>query len=94
MPELDHINIEHRLEEIPGWEYRDDKLVREFRFKNFVEAFDWMKRVADKAEEMNHHPDWSNVYNRVRVELTTHDAGSVTDKDFALAKIMNVLRGA
>jgi 4a-hydroxytetrahydrobiopterin dehydratase len=91
MSELDPINIEHRLKELPGWEYRDGKLTREFRFKNFVEAFAWMKRVADEAEAMNHHPDWTNVYNRVRVELTTHDAGRVTERDFALAAAMNAL---
>ncbi len=93
MSELDSLNIEHRLAEIPGWSYQDGKLVREFRFKNFVEAFDWMKRVADEAERMNHHPDWTNVYNRVRVELTTHDAGQVTERDFQLAKAMNQLLG-
>lgn len=91
MSELDTLNVEHRLQEIPGWEYRGGKLYREFRFQDFAHAFDWMKRVAEEAERLNHHPEWTNVYDRVRVELVTHDASSVTDRDFALAKAMNRL---
>jgi 4a-hydroxytetrahydrobiopterin dehydratase len=61
-------------------------LEKEFRFSSFVEAFAFMTGVALEAERRNHHPDWSNVYNRVRVRLSTHDAGGVTDFDFALAE--------
>ena len=77
--------ISRRLEERPGWELVDGKLHRELRFDDFVSAFGFMASVAIVAEKMDHHPEWSNVYNRVTVDLTTHDAGGITDKDFALA---------
>ena len=68
------------------WKEEDNKLKRTFEFKNFVEAFGFMSSVALIAEKMDHHPNWSNVYNKVEIELTTHDAGNtVTDKDRALA---------
>lgn len=68
------------------WAEKDNKLVREFKFKDFVEAFGFMAKVAIEAEKMNHHPNWSNVYNTVIIELTTHDAGNtVTEKDRKLA---------
>lgn len=71
---------------IPMWRETDNKLVREFRFKDFQEAFTFMTRAAFIAEKMNHHPAWFNVYNYVRVELSTHDAGDViTEKDRKLA---------
>ncbi len=75
-----------------GWQEIDDKLRREFTFKDFSEAFAFMTRVALLAEKRNHHPDWSNVWNRVVIELTSHDAGStVTDNDRDLAKAVNRL---
>jgi 4a-hydroxytetrahydrobiopterin dehydratase len=68
------------------WREIDNKLVREFRFKDFQEAFTFMTRVAFISEKMNHHPAWFNVYNYVRLELSTHDAGDViTEKDRRLA---------
>ncbi len=68
------------------WEEKDNTLVRTFRFADFTEAFGFMTKVAIEAEKMNHHPNWSNVYNQVTIELTTHDAGNVvTDNDRALA---------
>ncbi|MFT6827333.1 MAG: 4a-hydroxytetrahydrobiopterin dehydratase [Roseivirga sp.] len=68
------------------WEEKDNKLVREFKFKDFVEAFGFMTKVAIEAEKMSHHPNWSNVYNTVIIELTTHDSGNtVTEKDRKLA---------
>ncbi|PIQ49578.1 MAG: 4a-hydroxytetrahydrobiopterin dehydratase [Cytophagales bacterium CG12_big_fil_rev_8_21_14_0_65_40_12] len=75
------------------WEENDNKLVRQFKFKDFVEAFGFMTKVAIEAEKMNHHPNWSNVYNTVNIELTTHDAGNtVTEKDRKLAaKIDNLI---
>ena len=83
--------IQRRLAEIRGWQLQDGNLVRELRFATFVEAFGFMTSVALVAERMNHHPDWSNVYNTVRIRLTTHDAGGITDKDFALASAINDL---
>ncbi len=91
MAKLDAAEIGERLAELDGWELRDGKLYREFHFSNFVKAFGWMTSVALKAEAMNHHPDWKNVYNRVEVELITHDADGVTDRDFKLARAMNNL---
>lgn len=69
------------------WKEEDNKLTRSFQFKDFRAAMAFMNRVADVAEELNHHPWWSNVYNKVEIELTTHDAGNtVTDKDKQLAR--------
>jgi len=69
-----------------GWKEADNKLYRKFEFKDFSEAFAFMIRVAMEAEKMNHHPNWSNVYNTVEISLNTHDAGDVvTDKDHKLA---------
>ena len=75
------------------WEEKENKLVREFKFKDFVEAFGFMAKVALEAEKMSHHPNWSNVYNTVTIELTTHDAGNtITEKDLKLAaKIDNLI---
>jgi 4a-hydroxytetrahydrobiopterin dehydratase len=74
------------------WTEKDDKLTREFQFKDFKEAFGFMTKVALVAEKMNHHPNWSNVWNKVTIELTTHDAGNkVTEKDHKLAKEIDKL---
>ena len=74
------------MSEKNNWKEENNKLSREFEFKDFVEAWGFMSRVAIVAEKMNHHPNWSNVYNKVSVELTTHDAGNkVTEKDRKLA---------
>jgi 4a-hydroxytetrahydrobiopterin dehydratase len=68
------------------WKEQNNQLVREFEFKNFVEAFSFMTKVALLAEKHNHHPEWSNVYNKVEIRLSSHDAGNViTDKDRKLA---------
>lgn len=74
---------------LPGWEYRTDYISREFKFNNFIEAFGFMTAVASESEKMDHHPDWTNVYNRVTVNLNTHSAGGVTEKDIELAKVMD-----
>ena len=74
------------------WSEKDNQLVKEFSFKNFTEAFGFMTRVAIEAEKMNHHPEWSNVYNKVTIRLSTHDAGDiVTEKDHKLAEIIDSL---
>jgi 4a-hydroxytetrahydrobiopterin dehydratase len=74
------------------WREIDNKLVREFRFKNFQEAFTFMTRVALIAEKMDHHPTWYNVYNYVRIELSTHDQSDmVTDKDRKLAHAIDAI---
>ncbi|HEY9643662.1 MAG TPA: 4a-hydroxytetrahydrobiopterin dehydratase [Coleofasciculaceae cyanobacterium] len=79
------------LGELTGWSLQDDKLHRQFQFKSFVEAFGFMSSVALVAESMGHHPEWFNVYNRITVDLTTHDAGGITQNDVTLAKRMNEL---
>ncbi len=70
---------------LAGWQIDAGKLHRDFEFANFVEAFGFMTQVALVAEKMDHHPEWSNVYNRVSVDLTTHDVDGITELDFALA---------
>lgn len=77
------------LAELPGWSVEQGKLHREFRFADFQEAFAFMTRAALLAERMNHHPEWFNVWNRVVVDLTTHDARGVTRSDVELAAQMN-----
>ena len=85
-------DINKQLAQLDGWSLHDDKLQRQLVFRNFVEAFGFMSQVALLAEAMDHHPEWSNVYNRVKIELTTHDAGGITERDFMLAgRINNVL---
>ncbi len=71
------------------WSIVDDKLHREYVFKNFVEAFGFMTQVALIAESANHHPEWFNVYKKIIVDLTTHEAGGITNQDFRLAKNMD-----
>ncbi|MBN8576784.1 MAG: 4a-hydroxytetrahydrobiopterin dehydratase [Cyclobacteriaceae bacterium] len=74
------------------WIEQDNRLKRTFTFKNFTEAFAFMTKVALVAEKMDHHPNWTNVYNQVTIELSTHDAGNiVTAKDYALAKAIDQL---
>jgi len=76
-----------------SWKVENNKLVKEFRFKNFEEAFSFMQKVAAIAEKLNHHPNWYNSYNYVRIELSTHDKqNTITEKDYNLAKeIDNIL---
>lgn len=73
------------LKSLPGWSIVREKLHKEFTFKDFVQAFGFMARVALVAEKMNHHPDWSNVYNRVVIDLTTHDLGGISSFDVEFA---------
>ena len=81
--------VQSRLSALDGWALEGGKLRREFKFANFVEAFGFMTQIALHAEKMDHHPEWFNVYNRVEIDLTTHDAGGVTELDFELATRMN-----
>jgi len=81
--------IEANLASIPSWRHTDGKLEREFRFADFSAAFAFMTRVAEVANRVNHHPDWRNVWNRVEIALSTHDAGGITERDFALARAID-----
>jgi 4a-hydroxytetrahydrobiopterin dehydratase len=83
--------VTRRLQDLAGWSLADGKLFREFRFPDFVAAFSFMTRCALAAEKLDHHPDWSNVYDKVRVRLWTHDAGGLTERDFELAARMDAL---
>jgi 4a-hydroxytetrahydrobiopterin dehydratase len=86
--------IARRLEQLPGWTVKDGKLHREFTFPDFVRAFAFMTGAAIRAEAMGHHPEWFNVYNRVVVDLTTHDARGITGLDVELAEHMRALAAA
>ena len=78
---------------LPAWPLVEgrDAIARSFQFRDFSEAWGFMNRVALLAESQGHHPDWSNVWNRVRIELSTHDAGGLTDNDVRLAKAIDAL---
>jgi 4a-hydroxytetrahydrobiopterin dehydratase len=91
---LSDAEIAAALEGLDGWSRDGDKLLREFRFADFVAAFGFMAGAALVAERMNHHPEWFNVYGTVRVHLATHDAGGITSKDLELARAMNALAAA
>lgn len=82
---LSDAQVQDRLGTVPGWSVTDGKLRREFKFARFIEAFGFMSSLALVAEKLDHHPEWSNVYNRVVIELQTHDANGITELDFELA---------
>jgi 4a-hydroxytetrahydrobiopterin dehydratase len=93
IPQLTDMERDEALAGLPEWSLRDDNLaiVRQFRFRDFSEAFAFMTRVALIAEKADHHPEWSNVYNRVEITLTTHDAGGLSRRDVAMAKAIDGL---
>ena len=74
---------------LPDWSFDGDSIKRDFKFNTFVEAFSFMTAIALAAEKIDHHPDWSNVYNKVSIHLNTHDAGGITKLDFDLAETIN-----
>lgn len=90
-PVLTPNQLDTSLSQLTGWSVKDGKLHRQFQFGSFVEAFGFMTSVALVAEAMGHHPEWFNVYNRVTIDLTTHDSGGITAKDVELAKRANEL---
>ena len=81
--------LDELVKSLSGWELKDGKLQKSFKFSNFIEAFGFMTRIALEAEKINHHPEWSNVFNTVIVKLSTHDAGGITDYDIKLASIID-----
>jgi 4a-hydroxytetrahydrobiopterin dehydratase len=93
--QLDEDERAAALDELGEWDYDEtrDALTRTFVFADFVEAFGFMTRVAILAEKADHHPEWSNIYNRVDVLLTTHDAGGLSARDVALATAIEALLG-
>ena len=90
---MDVLDAREVADALPGWTGHQDMITKVFRFEDFAEAFGWMTRIAIIADRMDHHPEWFNVYNRVDVTLTTHDAGGVTEKDRTLAEAMEKAAG-
>lgn len=88
---LSSAQVEDKLASLKGWSLEDGKLKRDFKFPDFVRAFGFMTSAAIEAEKLNHHPEWSNVYNKVTVHLVTHEAKGITELDFKLAKKMDAL---
>lgn len=89
MNKLTDPEIEAAVADLPGWTRDGDALVSDWRFANFDVAFGFMTRIAVECERLDHHPEWSNVYNRVTIRLTTHDKGGITTLDTALAQFVS-----
>jgi 4a-hydroxytetrahydrobiopterin dehydratase len=90
---LDESQLQSALTALPSWTLAQGKLHREYKFPDFVHAFGFMATSAIAIEKMNHHPEWFNVWNKVVVDLTTHDAGGVSGKDVELAKLLDGFAG-
>ncbi|WP_138433930.1 4a-hydroxytetrahydrobiopterin dehydratase [Winogradskyella algicola] len=88
---LDKATIEKKLLRFPEWEYYDNAIHVELEFDNFKDCFSAMSRIAFECEALNHHPNWSNVYNVLNISLSTHDADGVTQKDFDLAEAIEAI---
>lgn len=88
MKKLSIKEIKKELELLEGWSHQEENISKTFIFKDFIEAFGFMGKVAIISEKLNHHPDWSGVYNRVVIKLSTHEAGSVTSNDIKFAKLI------
>ena len=91
MPKLTDTQISEGLVRLPGWKVQNAKLHREYKFSDFAHAFGFMATAAPLIEKNDHHPEWANVYNRVTVDLSTHDAGGITQKDLDLAALLEGL---
>lgn len=92
MMRLSDEQIKTELAGLSGWSVINGKLHKDFVFDDFVETFGFMTRAAIHIEKMNHHPEWFNVYNKISVDLTTHDAGGITQNDIILARTLNSLK--
>ena len=88
---LSEKEIKEQVAILDGWKVVSGKINKTFEFEDFVQAFSFMTRVAMEAEKMNHHPEWFNVYNRVRIDLVTHDVGGISNYDIKLAKTIDRL---
>jgi len=86
---LSENEIDQKIRQMNGWDLEEGKLTKSFKFSNFVEAFGFMTKIALEAEKINHHPEWSNVYNTVTIKLSTHDVSGITDYDIKLAEIID-----
>ncbi len=88
---LTYLEINNELKTLSSWECIENAIEKKFRFKNFLEAMVFINKVAVLAEDMNHHPDWNNVYNKVTIRLFTHDLGGITYKDIELARAIDAI---
>ena len=93
MEKLSELAILENLAKLNGWELVDDGIEKSFSFQNFKEAFAAMTHIAMECEVQNHHPEWNNVYNRLHIRFSTHDAGGLTEADFNLAHIVDEITG-
>jgi 4a-hydroxytetrahydrobiopterin dehydratase len=91
VPKLNEQELQHALDSLPRWSVQNGKLHREYKFPDFIHAFGFMATAALAIEKMNHHPEWFNVWNRVEVDLVTHDAGGITARDAELARVLDAI---
>lgn len=91
MEKISDQKVGEELTKLLGWSIKNGKLHKDFMFEDFIETFGFMTRAAIHIEKMNHHPEWFNVYNKLSVDLITHDSGGITQNDLALARILNSL---
>lgn len=91
MERLSEIEINNKIRNLSDWEFIDNALYTEFEFDNFKDCMSAMNRIAFECEALNHHPEWTNVYNVLEIKLTTHDSGGVTELDFKLAQIIDTI---
>ena len=89
MMKLSELEITEELKKLEGWEVKDNKLHKEIQFESFNQAFGFMTRAAMEIEKMNHHPEWFNVYNKLVIDLMTHDVGGISQNDINLAKYLD-----
>ena len=88
---LDNEELKELAVKLPGWKISNQSIEKKFSFKNFIEAFSFMTQVALLCEKYNHHPNWENVYSKVKIKLTTHDLGGISNLDHILASEINNL---
>ena len=88
---IDHHQLDYFIQKNPSWMIANKTIMKEFKFDNFIEAFGFMSKVALLSEKMDHHPNWQNTYNKVKIELTTHDKGGITNNDIKLAESIDKL---
>ena len=93
MTALSETQIQEKLKALPHWTFEEGRLQRKLQFQDFKGCFAFMTRVAFEAEAQGHHPDWYNVYNRLLIQLSTHDANGITEEDFTLASTIERLYG-
>lgn len=93
MGKFTEAQVQENLQKLSNWSYENGAIQRNYTFKDFREAFSFMTRLAFECEALNHHPNWSNVYNSVTIRLNTHDVNGVTQKDFELAQIIENIAG-